>query len=430
MAGRLVVLGTLIFIGEAMFGLPFHIPRFFRATVLEAFGLSNAQLGDVFAVYGVTSTLAYFAGGPLADRFSARKLMAVSLAATGVGGFYLATIPDLPGLAVLYGYWGATTILLFWSALIRATREWGSVSEQGRAFGLLDAGRGLVAAGLANLAVIAFHVLVSDAADVLAPEERLASLKGVIHFYTAATLGAALLCWIAIPDRGGRLGPYRARLFRGIVPILRAPRVWAQAMVVVCAYCGYKGLDNYSLYAVQALGMSELDAAKFATATAYVRPVAAIVAGLLADRFTARGVIAGLFGVMTISYGVLSSIAPSPGLLNLLYANIFLSCFGVFGLRGVYFALLEETRIPNDRTGAAVGLISVVGYTPEIFFGPVTGRILDRSPGIAGHEHYFLLLTAVSVVGVVIVLVLPSLINSTPEPPGRSSAPQRAGDRA
>ena len=87
---------------------------------------------------------------------------------------------------------------------------------------------------------------------------------------------------------------------------MRAPRVWAQAMVVVCAYCGYKGLDNYSLYAVQVLGMSELDAARFTAATAYIRPIAAIAAGLMADRFNARRVIGGLFIAMMISYGVLS----------------------------------------------------------------------------------------------------------------------------
>ena len=57
---RLLVLGTLIVIGEAIFGLPFHIPRYFRATTLEVFSLSNTQLGDLFAVYGVTATLAYF----------------------------------------------------------------------------------------------------------------------------------------------------------------------------------------------------------------------------------------------------------------------------------------------------------------------------------------------------------------------------------
>ncbi|MBW2715694.1 MAG: MFS transporter, partial [Deltaproteobacteria bacterium] len=155
----------LIFVGEVMFSLPFHIPRYFRATVLDVFGLSNAQLGDVFAVYGITAASAYFLGGPLADRFPARKLIATSLLATGAGGLYLSTIPGPFALAILYGYWGLTTILLFWAALIRATREWGSTSSQGRAFGFLDGGRGLVSACLASLAVIVFGWLFPAAAE-------------------------------------------------------------------------------------------------------------------------------------------------------------------------------------------------------------------------------------------------------------------------
>jgi len=402
-----------------MFGLPFHIPRYFRATVLEVFGLSNAQLGDLFAVYGVTATLAYFTGGPLADRFSARKLMAASLFATGLGGLYLSTIPGPLGMAVLYGYWGATTILLFWAALIRTTREWGSASEQGRAFGILDGGRGLVAAGLASLAVIAFGWFLPAETNIATAGERVAALKSVIHFYTAATLAAGFLCWISIPDRGSQRRPTRVSASSGIAQVLRAPRVWAQAMVVVCAYCGYKGLDNYSLYAVQVLDMSELDAARFTAATAFIRPIAAVAAGLMADRFNARRVVGGLFIAMTVSYGALSQIAPSPDFVNILYANIFVSCFAVFGLRGVYFALLEETRIPSDRTGTAVGLISGVGYTPEIFFGPISGRILDHSPGVTGHLNYFLFLSVISVVGVVIVLILMSLLKRAPKRPSR-----------
>lgn len=401
-----------------MFSLPFHVPRYFRATVLEVFGLSNAQLGDLFAAYGVTATLAYFLGGPLADRFPARKLMATSLLATGAGGLYLSTIPGPSGMAVLYGYWGVATILLFWAALIRATREWGGAIEQGRAFGLLDGGRGLVAAGLASLAVIVFGWFLPASSDLMTASARLAALKSAIDFYTAATLTAAFLCWVAIPDEEHLRGSARARTFRGMGEVLRTRNVWAQAMVVVCAYCGYKGLDNYSLYAVQVLGMSELEAASFTAKTAFIRPIAAIAAGLIADRFNARGVIASLFIAMTISYGVLSRIAPSPELMDILYANIFISYFGVFGLRGVYFALLEETRIPSNRTGTAVGLISVVGFTPEIFFGPISGRILDHSPGVTGHMNYFLLLTGISAVGVVIALILTSLLKNTSKPPG------------
>ena len=414
---RLLVLGTLIVIGEAMFGLPFHIPRYFRATILEVFSLSNTQLGDLSAVYGITAALAYFPGGPLADRFSARRLMAVSLIATGIGGLYMATIPGPVGMAILYGYWGVTTILLFWATLIRATRGWGGAFEQGRAFGILDGGRGLVAAGFASLAVIVFGWFFPAEAELVTAPVRLAALKSVIYFYTAATLTAGLLCWIAIPDEESSRGSTPAKTFKGIGEVLRTRSVWVQAIVVVCAYCGYKGLDNYSLYAVQVLGMSELDAPRFTTATAYIRPIAAIAAGLIADRFDARRVILSLFIAMMISYGVLSKIAPSPELMNILYANIFISYFGVFGLRGVYFALLEETRIPSNRTGTAVGLISVVGYTPEIFFGPISGRILDHSPGVTGHMNYFLLLAGISAVGVVIALILTSLLKNVSKQP-------------
>ena len=34
----------------------------------------------------------------------------------------------------LWGFFGVSTILLFWAALIRATRDWGGPDAQGRAF--------------------------------------------------------------------------------------------------------------------------------------------------------------------------------------------------------------------------------------------------------------------------------------------------------
>ena len=70
---------ALIVAGEAVFFLPFVLPRVFRSTLLEVFQLTNLQLGIAFSVYGAVAMLAYFLGGPLADRFSARKMMAFAL---------------------------------------------------------------------------------------------------------------------------------------------------------------------------------------------------------------------------------------------------------------------------------------------------------------------------------------------------------------
>ena len=401
MLSRFFLMLTLVLAGEIVFLLPFHTTRFFRPTMLEAYGLSNTQLGDLFAVYGVMAMIAYFPGGALADRFSARSLLTVSMIATAAGGLYMATYPGPVGMAALFGYWGITTILLFWAALIRATREWGGHDEQGRAFGILESGRGLVAALLASGGVILLVLFLPEDMDQLSNEERRTAFRSVIFFYSAVTLATAALTWTVIPPVK-HIGDSASRLFRSSVAVLARPLVWAQAGVIICAYCGYKAVDNYSLYAVQVLGKNEAEGAKLATYIIYLRPVAALAAGLLADRWSAGKMVGSSFGLLVISYGVLAAFLPDDQGLTLIYANIVVSVVAVCMLRGVYFALLEENNVPPYLTGAVAGSVSFIGFTPEIFFGPITGRILDANPGPAGHQNYYLFLAVVAALGVVV----------------------------
>ena len=66
--------------------------------------------------------------------------------------------------------------------------------------------------------------------------------------------------------------------------------------------------------------------------------------------------------------------------------NLALVMIGVYGLRSLYFALIQEARIPILYTGTAVGLISILGFTPDIFMGPWMGYLLDNNPGAEGHH--------------------------------------------
>jgi MFS family permease len=66
---RYLYIVILILAGEMVFGLPFGTARFFRPTMLDVFGFTNTQLGDLFAVYGITAMLSYFPGGAIADHF-------------------------------------------------------------------------------------------------------------------------------------------------------------------------------------------------------------------------------------------------------------------------------------------------------------------------------------------------------------------------
>ena len=277
---RVVQITILIVAGEWIFGLPFHISRYFRPTMLDVFAFSNTDLGDIFAVYGITAMLSYFPGGVIADQYSARTLLSISLLMTALGGLYMATIPGAAQMALLFGYWGVTSILLFWAAMIRATREWGGDMSQGKAFGILDGGRGFVGAAVAVLAVSLLASYLPQEVATANDEERRAGLSAVILFYSLITAAVGVLTWFFLPESQGMPPRSASRSsFNGAMEVLKKPLVWAQAGIIICAYCGYKGGDNISLYAVQVLGMNEVDGAKLSAYATYIRPVAAVVAG-------------------------------------------------------------------------------------------------------------------------------------------------------
>jgi len=66
---------------------------------------------------------------------------------------------------------------------------------------------------------------------------------------------------------------------------------------------------------------------------------------------------------------------------------------------------MQEGKIPLVLTGTAVGLISLVGYTPDIFAGPAYGYLLDSNPGEPGFQNVFSMLTAFAFVGGVAAVI-------------------------
>ena len=151
-----------------------------------------------------------------------------------------------------------TSILLFWAALIRSTRAAGGASEQGQVFGLLDAGRGLVAAGVASVVVWLYSSFLPVDVASASLQERTEGLRWVIWSYTGLTALAGLLVWFLIPEQSGEgrsardaFSPARIR------KVLSLPSVWLIAVVVICAYCGFKAIDNYAVFVVDAYGMTD-----------------------------------------------------------------------------------------------------------------------------------------------------------------------------
>ena len=393
---------ALVVAGEAIFLLPFVFPRVFKPTILEVFGLTNSELGTAFAFYGIVAMVAYALGGPLADLFQPRRLLAIALVATALGGVLLWRIPSHSTLKWIYGYWGFTTIALLWSALIRATREWGGRLAQGSAFGWLDGGRGLFAAITGSCLVALYSSLLPEDIETASLAVRTIALKRVILLIVIITVGAGLLTLVFLPKKSQFSDVERSKITpRGIAHIATMPAVWLQAVIIVCAYVGYKSTGDFPLYAKQVLQVNEVEAARVGTYSLWMRPIGAIGAGLLADRFGVSKMTIVSFLIVITGSVVLATPTMTASMYVPYVVTVASASLGICALRGLYFAIMKEVRVPFAYTGSAVGLISVLGYTPDIFMEPSIGYLLDRSPGPPGHRDVFMMVGAFALAGLI-----------------------------
>jgi len=393
----------LMLAGEGVFLLPFLLARIFRPTFLAVFEISNFELGSLYSIYGVIALISYLFGGAIADRFPPRKLMASALLMTAAGGLIMAQFPSFTTLQILYGYWGFSTIFLFWAAMIKATRNWGGLNQQGRAFGYLEGGRGIVAALIGAVGVLIFALLIPDDVISASFSERQTAFRWVILATSAMVALVGLLVLFFLKEEESEeaeTDELKADTsWKTILKVMQLPSVRLLILIVLCAYCGYKVTDILSLYAAEIMLFDEVDAAKVGSFQMYLRPLVCISIGFFADRSSSalwlvRGFVLLLLGAILFASGWVT--VPHNAFFVL---SIIITGIGTYGLRTLYFAAVKEGHIPYAVTGTAVGIISVIGYTPDIFMGPVMGILLDNNPGLLGHQLVFLLLAGFAAVG-------------------------------
>lgn len=395
----------LILAGEAIFVLPFVLARVFRPTFLDVFELNNLELGICFSIYGIIAMLSYLFGGIITDMFKPRKLMATALILTAAGGLVMATYPSYDVMKLLFGYWGFTTIFLFWAALIKATRIWGGTKKQGTAFGFLDGGRGLVAAGFGSLGVLVFSIFIDvDPAEATIEQRKFAFRNIILLTSFLVTLIGILVYFFMKTDNyshnsntmsSSKMGYTNLKL------VLKIKSVRQLMIIVLCAYVGYKITDIFSLYAKEVMLYDEIEAAQVGALLLYIRPIIGITIGLLADRTKASlwlmiGFIVMLIGALLFSSGSIEGDA-----IGYFFLSLIIVATGTYAVRVLYFATLEEAKIPITITGTVIGAISLIGYTPDIFVGPTIGYLLDNSPGKTGHQHVFIMLSVFAFIGLI-----------------------------
>jgi nitrate/nitrite transporter NarK len=404
---------ALIIAGEAIFLLPFILMRVFKPVIREAFIISDAQIGEAQALYGITAVVSYFFGGFIADKWEARKLLFTSLILTAVGGFWMTMIPSIFTLKMLYAFWGVSTIFLFWAALIKATRQWGNERNQGLSFGLLDGGRGFFAATIALSGAAILSYFFPENGDITF-EHKVTTLQYIIGTITGVVFLVAILVWKTLPKE--KIVSTDSKEFqfdmKKALSLMKQSKVIYHSLIILCAYCAYKLTGVYGTYAKDVWGYSLEEATYFAVFIQYLRPIAAISIGWIADKFIPSKLIVPCFSALILVSALLGfGIFKEQPVFLSVTLFIFMA-LGTYALRGLYFAIIEETKTPIQLTGTLVGIISVVGFTPDIFMSLFIGYILGENPTIIEYQSLFTYFTIIPIIGLLATLGFRKSINN------------------
>jgi MFS family permease len=383
-----------------------YLRQVYQSSMIVALSIDNEQLGYLYSILGAAFVISYLPSGWLADRLSPRWLISMSLLGTGAFALWYATLPSFHTLLVIFCGFGVTTGLTFWAALLKRVKMLAGKQEQGRFFGVLDGGRGLIEALLATIAISLFAYFTQQRGQTQAE-----GLQQVIHLYayTCLAIGVALAL---LRDPQQRDEPpeentrTKGHLLQDIMLLARLPELWLITAIVFCGYHFFWATYSFSAYLEEGgLGLSATMAGVITTIKLWMRPVGGIGGGWLGDKFTNLRVLT--WALVLAAGGMLGLIfLPKLQMVSVVVVLVVFIGLMTYAIRGLYWAILDQCPIPERITGLAIGIISVVGYSPDVLLPLINGWVTQSFAGMLGYQIYFAYVLVMGSFGVLAALVL------------------------
>ena len=375
----------------------------YQETLLEVFSITLQQLNTIYSVLGIVWVAGYLPSGVISDKFSAKKLLVVSLLGTAAGGFWFARIPGFGGVAVIYGIWGLFSVFTFWSAHMKIVKLLSTSSEEGRFFGILDGGRGVVEALLASLAVFIFSRILGDSGEIVV---KRAAIVAVIYLYAVALTIVGILIWIFVkeegPDKTLRTESEQFR-FSDVPKILRNSNLYLHGAIVFFGYAVYWTVYYIGGFLQTNLGAAPVTVGTVTVAILWMRPVGGLAGGWFADKAGKTGTIAVCLGGAAVWLAFMA-LLPASLANGLFFALAIVLGIFLYGIRGTYWSILGDNGFENRRMGTAIGAISLFGYLPDILLPQFNSMLFNRFGDEGGYNVYFLSSAAIAAAGILCII--------------------------
>ncbi len=367
-----------------------YLRQLFRSPLMEVFQLTEAQLGNLSSTYAVASVICYLPGGWLADKVAPRRLVVISLLTGAATFFWIATIPSYRSLLAIYAAWGVIGVLILWSAMLKQVRLLGSADEQGRLFGLLEGSRGLLEAIIMTIASLLFSWFATQTLG----------MSAVFGFY--GVLSALIGLWILFGTGSADTPadePAGIKLSE-VLLIVREPTVWLMCIMLTAVFHLFWAAIEFPSFGERAgFGMTVAATLALGTIRVWMRPIGGVFGGVVGDRVTNPRALLWLFACGAAICAFLATMNTGPGAAWILWALVVPFGCLVYAVRGLIWAVLQDCPIPTYLTGTAIGFISIMGYSSDIYIPQVSSYLIRTYADQAGYQLFFAYIAAASLIG-------------------------------
>ncbi|MEO1768772.1 MULTISPECIES: MFS transporter [Enterococcus] len=393
---NLVTLLVLTLSGSFIYTLPYFRSYYYDG-FMKAFNLTNAQMGLCSVCFGGIGAISYLFGGIISDRFSIKLLIPTSMILTGTLGFCLLFSPPPAIVILIHALWGLTSLMMFYPALMKSIRALAGSTEQGKAFGIFEGGRGIFNAGYLTIAAVIFARMVAAGSESL-------GIRRIILFYATVTTLLGVLTIFLLRDlpeeNSGEKKSFQLKL---IAKPAKIPEVWLMIGIIFSTLTVSQGYYYISPYVTNTFTVSAVVGVILTSASQYIRPFASMGAGFLGDRINSSKVM--LIGQVGLFIGVATIlVCNSMGIIPVLIASLIIFVCMYFCV-SMHFAIMEEFDCPPEWEGAAIGLICCLGYMPEVTNHFIAGQLLDHFPGNTGYRLFFIYMLVVVAIGIGLTLI-------------------------
>jgi len=379
-----------------------YLRTYYQETMLEVFNISLQQLNTIYSILGIVWVVGYLPSGLLSDKFSAKWLLVVSLLGTAIGGFWFAQVPGVRGVQVIYGIWGIFSVFTFWSAHMKMVKLLSTKNEEGRFFGILDGGRGVVEALLASLALFIFSRVLGDS---LALEDKQASIVSVIYMYSIVLTAFAVLIafFVTEDEKDEERGESERFRLRDLPLLLKNKYLYLHGAIVFLGYAVYWTYYYVGGFLQTNLGAAPVTVGAVTVTLTWMRPVGGFVGGYFADKAGKTNTIATALGGAAVML-LLLAVLPISLANGIFFAIAIILAIFLFAIRGTYWSILGDDGFSDLRMGTAIGAISLIGYLPDIILPQFNSMLFNTFGGNGGYNAYFISSAVMAVIGIALAV--------------------------